>query len=156
MTVLAAPTPADLLFIPLIGLVVGLAVGLMVCVLWSPFLLSGRVRGCFAIGPTRWWQVNYVLAFVSLASLHATLAVAGLLFAGSPTGIFEALVGPALLVPAAGWTVAAFLLREREGRPDSPAFDGTTLGLLALGALWYAVLTGVPSFVIAVFANLPT
>lgn len=153
MTLLATPSASELFFIPLFGSVIGLLAAIPIGLLWSPFLLSARIRRCFAMGPTRWWQANYGLTFALLGAVHAGLVVAGLLYAHDPTSTFEALVGPSLVVPATAWVAVAFSLR---GEGDDQESSGATLGLVALGAVWYALLTGVPSFVVALFASLPS
>ena len=150
----ASPSLSEWVIVPLFGAIVGTVIGVVLAVLWSPFLLSGGIRTLFTFGPTRHWVANYVIGFTLLGAVHAALTTVGLLFVHDSTELLGPLVGPGLLVPAAIWVAGAFLVRDLAREQD--ALDPlVTMIVLTLGVCWYAILTVVPTFAFVIIANMP-
>jgi hypothetical protein len=112
----------------------------VVAVGWAPMLASERLRGLCGRWPTDRVLVNYPLYVTLVVGVHVVLFLAvGVTFpSGSPLLPAWAFVSAAL-VAVGGWLLVAVVL---------PATPGTGLpdgarGLLAVGALWYAVLVSV-------------
>lgn len=137
--------------------------GLVVSVVWSPFLISGRVRRLFDALSSRDWRLDYALSaplpavcwgFLCGAAVSLSLDVrppgdASPLYASGVDGIVAAtaislLLWPALLVyvlPARGidWYAS-------EDRP-------TTVVLVLAGIAWYLPWLVVPTYYVVVFAG---
>lgn len=130
--------------------------GLVVTVLWSPFLLSERVRALFdRLPPFESPYPNYVL-FALAGSLPY---VAGLLWAfrAADTG---SVVFTSTLVVSVVYVVAlpigAVLGLPRAGVDWDPTGYGVaTWGVLVAGAVWYALLFAAPLTVVSIVYSLP-
>ncbi|MFC7140823.1 hypothetical protein ACFQMA_13450 [Halosimplex aquaticum] len=129
------------------------AAGLGLAALWLPFLLSGRVRELFEVGPTGHWAANYALGFVALATVHVSALFVTLTNAPTDDAVASIVVftGPAIAL--ACWATAAFALpfAGYEWLEDAVA----TRLLLFAGAVWYAAVTTVPLFIAMVFYYFP-
>ena len=142
------------------GLYAGLAGalgGLLLAVLWTPLLISSRVRSLFEVGPTRWLPVNYTLGFVIMSGIHAGMLGAWI-ESGSgagPNGALNAVITLGVVVPVLGWVGALWGLPEFGYDWDTNGYDLRTKAALGLGVLWYAVMTIVPGFVASLIAAFP-
>ncbi len=118
---------------------------LIVLVTWAPFLISERIRVLFDSWPTASLALNYplvgagVVCVQVLAYLAGAAALGGVSSSTGPVPFFGFFFGVNLAVPLLGWLVAAFALtRYGAWDPTAGGFDGRAV--LALGALWYAVV----------------
>lgn len=144
------------------ALVIGLY-GLLIGVLWSPFLLAERLRALFASLPPSEWRVNYVI-WMPLPAL-----IWGLLFGGvvsvsldirQPTraseiyvagidGIVVATVVSLLLWPA----LLLYALPAREFDWDPNEYAPTTVILVIGSVVWYLLFLAGPAYVLSIFAG---
>lgn len=145
-----------------LAVVVGLY-GWVVGVLWSPFLLSERIRGLFGTLPPSEWYWNYALwiplpaavwGFFFGAGLSASRDVRGPtqaseLYVAGVDGIILATVVSLLVWP----TVLLYVLPAKDLDWDPAKYAPTTL-LLVLGSLvWYLVFLVGPAYVLTVLAG---
>jgi len=145
-----------------LGVVAGF--GGVVLFAWAPLLGVERLRALFT-WPTRWLGMNYlligagILGVQCLSYLGIILLTAG---TGSVTGgdaaaIIGRIIAANLVIPGVGALVALRVLPDRGyWSPETGGLDGRLA--LALGIVWYAVVTSVCFLLIGLvimFANLP-
>jgi len=143
--------------------VIGGLYGLLVAVVWSPLLLSGRVRRLFDSLSACDWRLDYALwapvpaacwGFLCGTVVSVSLDVrpptdASPLYVSGIDGIVVAtaislLLWPALLLsvlPARGWDWY------------SPADRSTTAPLVVAGTVWYLSWLVVPTYYVVLFAG---
>jgi len=149
-----------------LGLVVVLLVpGVVATVLWTPFLVAGRLRSLFEIlPPTDSLLPSYVLASLggSLPFVAGLLAVLATGASNDPqTGaqLSNGLVNVAVAGTvgyAAGLPIVAVLGLPRAGIDWDPSGYGvSTWLLLAVGGLWYALVFAVPLVLLGIVFALP-
>ncbi|MFC6990239.1 hypothetical protein ACFQJD_18845 [Haloplanus sp. GCM10025708] len=134
----------------------GALAGVVAAVLWSPFLLSDRLRALFQLGPTDHWGLNYVVACVVVTAVHGLVLGVGLALGAGRDGPSIAVI---LLVSALTiglvWAVPAVALPARGYEWDPRGFDAVTHLLLVGGSIWYAAIVTVPMFVLSLLLSLP-
>ncbi|MFB6206856.1 MAG: hypothetical protein ABEJ05_10070 [Haloglomus sp.] len=136
--------------------------GLVAALLWSPFLLSDRLRALFRELPPR----GHPLVSYLLVALGGALPYVGgglwALSRGSDAGdaaaantLLDVVVVTSLVYLAVGPLVAGLAL-PRLGRDWDPTGYGPgTWALLGAGSAWFAVLFGAPLFLMALIAAFP-
>ncbi|APW99552.1 hypothetical protein CHINAEXTREME_18030 [Halobiforma lacisalsi AJ5] len=134
--------------------------GAIAALLWTPFLLSSRIRTLFVrLPPSGSLLPSYALVGVA-ASLPFVL---GPLVAVTRAGP-DALWGPAILGVtavlfvgyAAGTPLVGALALPRLGIDWDPhGYDASTWALLGAGGAWYAALFAVPLAVLGLVLSLP-
>ncbi|PSP98743.1 hypothetical protein BRC89_07025 [Halobacteriales archaeon QS_4_70_19] len=143
-------------------LAVLLVPGLVAALLWSPFLLSDRLCALFRALPPR---DGLVASYLPVAVGGALPYVVGGLWAlsrGPPGGdavavnaLLDVVVGVSVAYVVAGPLVAGVAL-PRFGRDWDPTGYGPgTWALLGTGSAWFAVLYGVPLFLMAAVLAYP-
>jgi hypothetical protein len=142
--------------------VVALAPGLVAGILWSPFLLSGRLRSLVkTVDPTGFWPATYALCSVCTGVL--VVVGYGLLLGDLPNDpgaganlLLDGVVTGALVLVAAGWA-GPTLVAPRLGYDWDPTGYGPgTHALVLAGAVWYAVVLLTPFFLLSLVMALPT
>ena len=142
--------------------VVALAPGTVAGVLWSPFLLSGRLRALVrTVDPTGVWPVTYALCSVGTGSL--VVVGFGLLLGNLPDDsaaganlLLDGVVAAALVLVAVGWA-GPTLVAPRLGYDWDPTGYGLgTHALVLAGAVWYAAVLLTPFFLLSLVMALPT
>lgn len=136
--------------------------GAVAALLWSPFLLAGRLRELFRrLPPTDSVLPTYLLLTVGaslpyvLGTLWALVATTGGSGEATANAMLDVIV-PVTLVYAVGIPVVAAEGLPRFGIDWDPAdYDVVTWVLLAAGGLWYALLFAVPLFVLALIMAFP-
>lgn len=143
--------------------VFGWLYGWLIGVVWSPFLLSARLRALFTARESRDWRVNYVLwipapaavwAFVfgAVISLSRDVRVPGKaspLYVAGVDGIVAATAVSVLL-----WPILLLYVLPRRGYDWNPTEYGLSTALLVVvGLLWYLVFLIGPAYVISIFAG---
>jgi hypothetical protein len=142
--------------------VVALAPGTVAGVLWSPFLLSGRLRSLVeTLDPTGVWPVTYAVGTV----LTGFLVVVGfvLLLGDLPNDsaaganlLLDGVVVTVVVLVAVGWA-GSTLVAPRLGYDWDPTGYGLGTHVLVLaGAVWYAVVLATPFFLLSLVFALPT
>ncbi|MDY6775773.1 MAG: hypothetical protein SV253_06820 [Halobacteria archaeon] len=136
--------------------------GLVAGVLWSPFLVSDRVRSLFDSSPVSSYVAYPV--FCVVASLPYLLGL-GAVFVLDPTGTAtysNAIISLSVVVTllyAVGFPSVALLVLPRLGYDyDYDRLDDrrvTTWLLLGAGGLWYGTVMSLPLFLVAVVLALP-
>lgn len=134
----------------------GGAGGLVLALLWTPLLISERVRPLFQFGPTQWQSVNYALGFVALSGLHAGLLGAWIESGSGISSALTAVISLGLIVPSMAVVTVIWVLPELGYDWDPNGYDLHTKAVLAIGAFWYAVMTIVPGFIVSIIAALPS
>lgn len=131
--------------------------------LWSPFLLSGRLRSLFrALPPTDSLMPSYVVVGVGLWVPYLVGLVWALVETTGTTGVRTAnalldVAFPVSAVYLVGLPTVAVHGLGRAGIDWDPAGSGmTTWVLLVAGAAWWVVLLGGPVFVLSLVMALPT
>lgn len=147
------------------ALLLGVAVGpsVVAMTLWSPFLLSSRLRSLFrAVPPTESMVVGYALVAVGLwvpylAGLGWVLVrTTGTTGATTANGLLDVVV-PVSLLYLVGLPAGAVLGLPRAGVDwDPTGYGAATWALLVAGAAWWAVLLGGPVFLLSLVMALPT
>lgn len=128
-----------------LGAAAGMPLGLLIGVLWAPFLRDAGVREAVENGPVGAWWGNYAAGFALLGGLHMA-GVAFLVAAG--VAVPDVVVG----VPVLAGVVGAFLLVRRMREVE----DVLRVYVVVMGGvLWYVVLT-VPLTFLAVGWFLPS
>lgn len=146
------------------GFVLGLLLGpgLVAALLWSPFLVSSRVRSLFrSLPPKGSTAVSYVLVSVglSLPYVAGTLGALVVTEGGSGGEMANAILN--MLIPVSSLYVLGLPVIAIQGLPrlgrdwDPNEYDTATWLLLIVGATWYSALFAVPLFVIAVVLAFP-
>lgn len=147
------------------GFVIGLLLGpgIVAALLWSPFLVSSRVRTLFrSLPPAGSTAVSYVLVTVGLSLPYVAGTLGALVVTEGQSGGTMANAILNMLVPVSslyvlGLPVIAIRGLPRVGRDwDPTGGDTTTWLLLIVGAAWYSALFAVPLFLFAVVLALPT
>jgi hypothetical protein len=142
--------------------VVALGPGTVAGVLWSPFLLSGRLRAFVrTVDPTGFWPATY--AFCSVGTGFLVVVGFGLLLGDLPSGsaaganrLLDGVVTGALVLVAAGWA-GPTLVAPRLGYDWDPTGYGLgTHALVLAGAVWYAAVLLTPFFLLSIVMALPT
>ena len=136
--------------------------GLVAALLWSPFLLSSRLRRLFRrLPPTGSVVASYVPVAVG-ASLPYVIGAGWAIVAsadGSGAAMANALldvVVPLSVGYVAGVPAVAAAALPRLGVDWDPAgYGASTWLLLAAGGAWYALVLGGPLFVIALILAFP-
>jgi hypothetical protein len=143
-----------------LALVVG--PGVVAAVLWSPILLSGRLRSLFdRIPPRRSMGASYLLVAVGL-SLPFVIGTGTVLATASTEGaaLSNALLNVAFgltIAYAVGLPVVACVGLPRVGLDWDPTSYGFgTWLLLVVAALWYTAVFVVPLALFAFILALPT
>lgn len=145
----------------LLGLVLGPPAVAMA--LWSPFLLSARIRALFrGLPPTGSAVPSYAVAAVCLwvpylAGLLWVLAdTAGTSGAVTANGLLDVVV-PVSLIYVVGLPAIAAVGLPRVGIDwDQTGYGLATWAVLLAGAAWWAVLLGGPVFLLSLVMALPT
>lgn len=136
--------------------------GVAVAVVWSPFLLSGRLRALFEALPPGDSPLGYlwlplpaaVWGFLFGAGLSASRDLlspgdAAPLYAAGVDGIVVA-----TLVSAVLWPAAVLWWLPRRGVVWRPDGDGPeTVALVVAGVVWYLLWLAGPAYVLSVFAG---
>ena len=144
-----------------LGLVVG--PGLVAALLWSPFLLSSRLRALFrSLPPTRSAAVSYLGVTIGLSVPYLAGTVWAMMATKGQTGGAMANALLNVMIPVSSGYVIGLPAIAVRGLPgigidwDQNGYDGTTWLLLIGGSTWYSALFAVPLFLIAVILALPT
>lgn len=136
--------------------------GLAAALLWSPFLLSSRVRSLYrSLPPARSTVVTYLVVTVglSLPYLVGTIWAITTSYKGSGAVMANALLD--VLIPITALYVVGLPIAAVEGLPrlgidwDRTGYDTSTWVLLIAGAAWYAAIFAVPLFLISLVLALP-
>lgn len=124
---------------------IGVVVGGYVAACWSPFLLLDPLGGLFELGPSADPSSNYLLAAVAVGTVHAGIFLALVLGSIAPVmALFYAGIGTAVC-----WMAVAGVVFPATGRRWTGEADWFRAGIaLCAGALWYALVTIVPPFVL--------
>lgn len=155
--------PLEILHTGVFMLVIAGLYGWCIGVLWSPFLLSARVRSLFGSLPPSDWYWNYALWIPLPAAVWGFLFGAGLstsrdvlspgnaseLYAAGVDGIVVATAVSLVLWPA----VLLYALPERGIDWDPENYSPTTVLLVATSVVWYLVFLVGPAYVFTVFAG---
>lgn len=142
------PPVSELVVWFVLGAVLGVPLGLLVGVLWTPFLASDAVRAALERGPFDRWWVSYVLGFAALGAAHLGGMVGLLVAFGSPATTPDIVVGVPVIAGVGG---AALLVRSMGPVEDMVR----TYVVVMAGVLWYVLVTVVPSLVLLMFYALP-
>jgi hypothetical protein len=145
-------------------LLVALGPGTVATVLWTPFLLSERLRAGFrALDPFGFWPATYLLVGVLGGvpqTAYAVLAVGrvadGASGAAAANALLDATVGGAFAVALVGWAVPAVVAPRLGLNWDPTEFGASTHALVAAGAVWYAAVVGAPFLLLAFVFALPS
>jgi len=144
----------------LLGMLLG--PGLVAAILWSPFLVSSRIRALFrSLPPARSTTLSYLVVTggLSLPYIIGTLAVLVATEGQSGGAMANGLLN--MLIPVSGLYVIGLPLAANRGLPaigrdwDPNNYGMSTWVLLLLGAVWYSALFAVPLFLIAAVLALP-
>lgn len=130
-----------------LGIVLGAPMGVVIAVLWAPFLALNVVRDALDGGPFRWW-VNYLAGFMLVGSAHLAISLTLLAAFGSQATVPDILVGVPVLAGLAG---ALLLVRAMDAVDDVLR----AYVVVMAGVLWYVIVTVVPSLVLLMFYTLP-
>ncbi|XGI84270.1 hypothetical protein ACEU6E_03205 [Halorutilales archaeon Cl-col2-1] len=132
--------------------------GLVAGVLWSPFLVSERVRSVFDEAPVPLY-VAYPVFCVAAAVPY--LLGLGAVFVLDPTGTAtysNAIISLSVVVTllyTVGFPSLALLVLPRLGYDQVDDRRVTTWLLLGAGGLWYGIVMSLPLFLVAVVLALP-
>ena len=142
--------------------VVAFAPGTVAGVLWSPFLLSGRLRSFVkTVDPTGVWPVTYAAGTVFTGFL--AVVGFGLLLGDLPNDsaaganlLLDGVVATVVVLVVVGWA-GSTLVAPRLGYDWDPTGYGLgTHALVFAGAIWYAVVLATPFFLLSLVFALPT
>jgi hypothetical protein len=143
--------------------VLGGLYGLLIALLWSPFLLSGRLRRLFESLPPGDWRMSYVLwmplpAMVWAFFLGIVLPVsrvarppteASILYVAGLDGILVATAISVLL-----WPILLLYVLPVRGFDWAPEeYTPTTVTLVVGGTVWYLLMLVIPMYVFVLFAG---
>lgn len=155
--------PLDILHTGVFMLVIAGLYGLLIGVVWSPFLLSARFRSLFDSLPPAEWFWNYALWIPLPAAVWGFFFGSGLslsrdvfspgqaseLYAAGVDGIVIATVVSLVLWP----TVLLYALPDRGIDWDPERYSPTTVVLVVSSLVWYLVFLVGPAYVFTVFAG---
>lgn len=128
------------------GALIGLLVGGVISVLWSPFLASSRLKAAFLTGPSRSWRSNYTGWFVLLGASHTGILAAFMYAYGAPDVALAIITRVSTGFAMILWLVTGVML------VFSRHHSLQTVVLAGVGAAWYAALmTGLPYIVYIMF-----
>ena len=144
--------------------IVGGLYGLLVALVWSPFLLAGRFRRLFGSLPPSDWRVNYVLwiplpaacwgflcgSIVSLSRDIRPPTEASPLYISGLDGIIVATAVSLLLWPI----LLLYVLPARGFDWYSNDDISTTVALVIGGIVWYLPWLVVPTYILVLLAGL--
>lgn len=156
----------DLIYVLFTGLhfaLLGGLYGLLIALVWSPFLIAGRLRGLFDALPPTDWRLSYVLwmplpAMVWAFFLGIVLPVsrvvrppteASLVYVTALDGMMVATAVSILLWPIL--LLYVLPVRGFDWYPEERT--PTTVALVVGGTVWYLLLLVVPMYVFALFAG---
>lgn len=144
-----------------IGLVVG--PGLAAAVLWSPFLLSSRIRALFrTLPPARSAAVSYPAVILGLSAPYVVGTAWAITNAHQGTGGAMATALLNVLFPLTTLYVIGLPIVAVEGLPrlgidwDPTGYGASTWVLLIVGSAWYSAVFAVPLFLVSLVLALPT
>ncbi len=132
---------------------IGLFAGVVLAILWSPFLLSSRVQQLFAAGPFQRWSLNYVATGLVMGVIHFGVMLMLLGLWGSTRTVLDIVFGIGTGIPLLAWLIGVRLVRRSHSATE---YGVWTHLLLGLGVLWYAVVTIVPPLFFTIFYYLPS
>ncbi|MEF8801484.1 MAG: hypothetical protein V5A38_13240 [Halolamina sp.] len=137
--------------------------GWLVGVVWTPFLVSKRLRQLFDALPPREWLVNYVLWIPLPAVVWGFLFGAGLslsrdvLSPGTASPLYAAGVDGIVLATVVSlvlWPVLLLYILPEKGIDWVPEGDQPNAALLVVaGVVWYLVFLVGPAYVFTLFAG---
>lgn len=156
----------DLIYVLFTGLhfaVLGGLYGLLIALLWSPFLIAGRLRRLFDSLPPTDWRVSYALwmplpAMVWGFFLGSVLPMsrtvrppteASILYVAALDGMMVATAISILLWPI----LLLYVLPVRGFDWYSEEHTPTTVALVVGGTVWYLLFLVVPMYIFALFAG---
>ncbi|MCD2200761.1 hypothetical protein LPA44_12755 [Halobacterium sp. KA-4] len=141
------------------AVLLGIAPGLVAVVLWSPFLLSGRLRSLFRrLPPANSLLISYLVVGVGLAVpfvLGTVVALVRMPQAVVSNVILDTVVQIAFVYVVALPLLAGDVLPKLGVDWDSTGYGGTTWLLLVGGVVWYVVIVAVPLGFLAVLLAIP-
>lgn len=137
--------------------------GLLIAILWSPFLLSERIRALFSALPPADWRASYALwipvpatvwgfLFGSVLSLSRDVrppADASSLYVGGIDGIAVATALVLVSLPVLSLRVLPARGTGRDPADDTPR----TVLLVLAGTVWYLLLLVGPAYALTVLAG---
>lgn len=156
----------DLIYVLFTGLhfaVLGGLYGLLIALLWSPFLIAGRLRRLFDSLPPTDWRVSYALwmplpAMVWGFFLGSVLPMsrtvrppteASILYVAALDGMMVATAISILL-----WPILLLYVLPVRGFDWYPEeHTPTTVALVVGGTVWYLLFLVVPMYIFALFAG---
>ena len=155
--------PLEIVYTGVVLAVVGGIYGWLVAVLWSPFLLSGRMRSLFETLPPSDWRVNYALWMPLPAAIWAFLFGFGLSLSSDvrpPTKAASLYVAGvdgialATLVSLPLWPALLLSLLPKRGFDWAPNDYGPkTAALVVTGTIWYLVFLVGPAYALSILAG---
>lgn len=137
--------------------------GLVAALLWSPFLLSDRVRALYrSLPPARSTGLSYLIVTVGLSVPFLAGTTWAITSTAEASGGAMANALLTVLFTVSATYVIGIPVATIEGLPrvgidwDPTGYEAATWLLLIAGAAWYAALFAVPLFLIALVLALPT
>ncbi|MCD2204936.1 hypothetical protein [Halobacterium sp. KA-6] len=128
-------------------------------VLWSPFLLSERLRSLFRhLPPTNSLLRSYLVVEIGLAVpfiMGTAVALVRIPRAAVSTAILDTVVQITFVYVVALPVLAGDVLPKLGVDWDPTGYSGTTWLLLVGSVVWYAVLVAVPLSFLAVLLAIP-
>ncbi|WP_227379467.1 hypothetical protein [Haladaptatus halobius] len=124
----------------------GLITGGYIAVAWSPFLLLRQLQPLFRVGQTNKWWLNYLFAAAVIGISHVVVYTVGMLLVGRTEAAVEMIFYSGVGVALFGMVVAGIGLPVLGYNWKRGGYM-TEFALLG-GAVWYALITIVPPFVL--------
>lgn len=144
-----------------VGLIIG--PGLVAALLWSPFLLSSRLRSLYrSLPPAGSTVVSYLGVTLGLSLPYLVGTVWAITATKGGTGATMANALLDVILPITALYVIGLPIASVEGLPrlgidwDETGYEPSTWVLLIAGAGWYAAIFAIPLFLIALILALPT
>lgn len=137
--------------------------GIVAALLWSPFLLSSRLRTLYrSLPPARSTLVSYLFVTVGLSIPYLAGTTWALMATEGQSGGAMANALLDVLIPVSSVYVIGIPVVAIEGLPrlgvdwDPTGYGPSTWILLIAGSTWYSALFAVPLFLISLVLAFPT